>query len=91
MIDASTAAVAAKKQRKLDRLAGLDSIEKKLDIILAASQEQLPKDRDIPDGSLRPNDTPSLFGLGPAGSSVAFPTLVSFRPANTYYGSVNSR
>jgi len=36
-------AVAAKKQLKLDILARLDSIEKKLDIILAASQEQLPK------------------------------------------------
>ena len=45
-------AVAAKKQRKLDILARLESIEKKLDIILAASHEQLPKDRDIPDGSL---------------------------------------
>ena len=37
-------AVAAKKQRKLDILARLDSIEKKkLDIILAASQEQVLK------------------------------------------------
>jgi len=37
-------AVAAKKQRKLDVLARLDSIEKKLETILAASQEQLPKE-----------------------------------------------
>jgi len=50
MVDVSSAArelsalaVAAKKQRKLDILARLDSIEKKLDSILAASQEQLPK------------------------------------------------
>jgi len=50
MVDVSSAtkelsamAVAAKKQRKLDILARLDSIEKKLDIILTASQEQEPK------------------------------------------------
>jgi len=39
----SAKAVAAKKQRKLDILARLDSIEKMLEIILAASRERLSK------------------------------------------------